>query len=78
MMNMIIYTKRFRDTGKRNFEEILIKWLLFLLKQSPTTFNFGLASTFFFVFRTLSMRQKTKNHQNQGSIEKKIDFFPVP
>jgi hypothetical protein len=24
----------------------------------------------------LSMRQKTKNHQNQGSIDKKFDFFP--
>ncbi len=22
------------------------------------------------------MRQKTKNHQNQGPIEKKFDFFP--
>jgi hypothetical protein len=22
------------------------------------------------------MRQKTKNHQNQGSIDKKFDFFP--
>ncbi len=22
------------------------------------------------------MRQKTKNHQNQGSIDKKCDFFP--
>jgi hypothetical protein len=44
--------------------------------QPPPTFNFGLASNFFFVYRTLSMRQKTKNHQNQGSVDKKFDFFP--
>jgi hypothetical protein len=42
--------------------------------QPPPTFNFGLASIFF-VYRTLSMRQKTKNHHNQGSIDKKFDFF---
>ncbi len=44
--------------------------------QPPPTFNFGLASNCFFVYRTLSVRQKTKNHQNQGSIDKKFDFFP--
>jgi hypothetical protein len=43
--------------------------------QPPPTFNFGLALKFFFVYRILSMRQKTKNHQNQGSIDKKFDFF---
>jgi hypothetical protein len=43
--------------------------------QPPPTFNFGLASKIFFVYRILSMRQKTKNHQNQGSIDKKFDFF---
>jgi hypothetical protein len=48
-------------------------------KATTTNFNFGLASNFFFVYRTLSMRQKTKNHQNQGSIDQKFDFFsPVP
>ncbi len=31
-------------------------------KQPPTTFNFGLALNFLFIYRTLSMRQKTKNH----------------
>ncbi len=47
--------------------------------QPPPTFNFGLASNFLFVFRILSMRQKYKKHQNQGSIDKKFDFFsPVP
>jgi hypothetical protein len=44
--------------------------------QPPPTFNFDLISNFFLVYRTLSMRQKTKNHQNQGSIDKKFDFFP--
>ncbi len=44
--------------------------------KPPPTFNFGLSSNFFFVYRILSMRQKTKNHQNQGSIDKKFDFFP--
>ncbi len=44
--------------------------------QPPPTLNFGLSSNFFFVYRILSMRQKTKNHQNQGSIDKKFDFFP--
>ncbi len=43
--------------------------------QPPPTFNFGLTSNLFFVYRTLSMRQKTQNHQNQGSIDKKFDFF---
>jgi hypothetical protein len=49
--------------------------LIWAQRQPPPTFNFGLASNFFFVYRTLSMRQKTKNHQNQGSIDKKFDFF---
>ena len=44
--------------------------------QPPPTFNFGHTSNFFFVYHTLSMRQKTKNHQNQGSIDKKFHFFP--
>ncbi len=44
--------------------------------QPPPTFNLGLTSNFFFVYRTLSMRQKTENHQNQRSIDKKFDFFP--
>ncbi len=43
--------------------------------QPPPTFNFGQASKFFFVCRIFSMRQKTKNQQNQGSIDKKFDFF---
>jgi hypothetical protein len=41
-----------------------------------TTFNFDLASNFIFVYRTLRMRQKTKNYQNQESTDKKIKFFP--
>ena len=32
--------------------------------QPPPTFNFGLTSNFFFVYRTLSMRQKTQNLQD--------------
>ena len=42
---------------------------------SMPTFNFGLASNFFLVYRTLSMRQKTQNHRKQGSFDKKFDFF---
>ncbi len=45
-------------------------------KQPPPTFNSGLASNFFLVYRTLSMRQKTKNHRTQGSFDKIFDFFP--
>jgi hypothetical protein len=48
------------------------------LKQPPQTFNFGLASNLIFAYRTLSIWQKTNIHQNQGSIDKKIDFFPSP
>ncbi len=44
-------------------------------KQPPPTFNCGLTYNFFFIYRTLSMRQKTINLRNQGSIDKKIDFF---
>ncbi len=42
---------------------------------TTTNFYFWPSFKFFFVYRTLSMRQKTKNHQNQGSIDKKIRFF---
>ncbi len=28
------------------------------------------------VYRTLSLRQKTKNHRKQGSFDKKFDIFP--
>ena len=45
------------------------------MQQQPT-FNFGLTKIFFFIYRTLSMRQKTINLRNQGSFDKKIDFFP--
>ncbi len=44
-------------------------------KQPSPTFNFGLASNFIFVYRTLSMRQKIKNQQNQGSYDNKMFFF---
>jgi hypothetical protein len=46
--------------------------------QQQSTFNFGLTKIF---YRTLSMRQKTKNDRNQGSNAKKIFFwvsFPSP
>ncbi len=46
--------------------------------QPSPTFNFDLVSNFIFVYRTLSMRQKTKNYQNQDSTDKKINFFPNP
>jgi hypothetical protein len=46
-------------------------------KATTNNFLFGptVASNIFFVYRTLSMRQKTQNHRNQGSIDKKIRFF---
>jgi hypothetical protein len=47
-------------------------------KATTTNFSFGLASNFTFVYRSLSMRQKTENHQNQGPIDKKLIFSPVP
>ncbi len=40
-----------------------------------STFNFGLAYIFLFIYRTLSTRQKTKNIRNQGSYDKKMDFL---
>jgi hypothetical protein len=49
--------------------------------QQQSTFNFGLTKIFLFIYRTLSMRQKTKNDRNQGSNAKKIFFlvlFPSP
>jgi hypothetical protein len=44
-------------------------------KATTTNFYFWPSFKIFFVYRTLSMRQKTKNRQNQGSIDKKFDFF---
>jgi hypothetical protein len=35
--------------------------------QQQTTFNFGLTKIFYFIYRTLSMRQKTKNYRIKGS-----------
>ncbi len=49
--------------------------------QQQLTLNFGLTEIFFLIYRTLSMRQKTKNNRNQGSNAKKIFFlvlFPSP
>ncbi len=46
-------------------------------RATTTNFKFWPSFKFFFVYRTLSMRQKTKNHQNQGSIEKNSIFSPV-
>ncbi len=43
--------------------------------QEQSTFNFGLTKIFFWIYRTLRMRQKTKNDRNQGSNAKKILFF---
>jgi hypothetical protein len=44
-------------------------------KATTTNFNFGLDSNFFMVYLIPSMRQRTKNHRNQGSIYEKIHFF---
>ncbi len=49
--------------------------------QQQLTLNFGLTKFFFLIYRTLSMRQKTKNNRNQGSNAKKKFFwvlFPSP
>ncbi len=42
--------------------------------QPTPTFNLG-HGQFFFIYRTLSVRQKTKNVGNQGSNDKKNLFF---
>jgi hypothetical protein len=47
------------------------------MQQQPT-FNFGLTKYFFLIYRTLSMRQKTKNDRNQGPNAKKKFFGLVP
>jgi hypothetical protein len=47
-------------------------------KATTTNFYFVLVSNIFFVYHTLSVRQKTQNHQNQGSINKKFNFLAVP
>jgi hypothetical protein len=44
------------------------------MQQLPT-FNFGLTKNFFFIYRTLSMRQKTKNYRIRGSNAQKILFL---
>jgi hypothetical protein len=48
------------------------------MQQLPTL-NFGLTKIFFFFYRTLSMRQKTKNYRIKGSNAKiflKFFYFP--
>ena len=48
------------------------------MQQLPT-FNFGLTKIFFFIYRTLSMRQKTKNYRIRGSNAQKffyLFYFP--
>jgi hypothetical protein len=48
-------------------------------KSTTANFLFCPRFKYFFVYRTLSMRQKTQNHRNQGSIDKKNSiFFAVP
>jgi hypothetical protein len=44
------------------------------MQQLPT-FNFGLTKNFFFIYRTLSMRQKTKNYRIRGSNAQKNIFI---
>jgi hypothetical protein len=46
--------------------------------QQQSTFNFGVTKNFFLIYRTLSMRQKNKNDQNQGSNATKNFFGFVP
>jgi hypothetical protein len=49
---------------------------IWALMQPPPTFNFGLTSNFFLFTAHSVCGKKTKNHQNQVSIDKKFDFFP--
>ncbi len=44
------------------------------MQQLPT-FNFGLTKNFFFIYRTLSIQQKTKNYQIRGSNAQKIFYL---
>jgi hypothetical protein len=44
------------------------------MQQLPT-FNFGLTKIFFFFYRTLNMRQKTKNYRIKGSNAKNFFLF---
>ncbi len=44
------------------------------MQQLPT-FNFGLTKIFLFIYRTLSMRQKTKNYRIKGSYAKIFYFL---
>jgi hypothetical protein len=46
--------------------------------QQQSTFIFGLTKIFFLIYRTLSMRQKTKNDRNQGQMLKKKFFCLLP
>ncbi len=43
--------------------------------QQQSTFNFGLTKNFFLIYRTLSMRQKTKTIEIRGQMLKKIFFW---
>jgi hypothetical protein len=43
-------------------------------RQPAPTSNFGQLN-FFFIYRTLSMPQKTINLRNQGSFDKNFNFF---
>ncbi len=47
-------------------------------KQPSPTFNFGLASNFIFVYRTLRMRQKPKTIEIRGQMKKKCFFWISP
>ncbi len=48
------------------------------MQQLPT-FNFGLTKNFCFIYRTLSMRQKTKNYRIRGSnAQKNVFLFYFP
>ncbi len=44
-------------------------------KATTTNFQFWPNLKFFLVYRTLSTRQKIINLRNQGSFDKKFDFF---
>ncbi len=44
-------------------------------KAATTNFEFWPSLNFLFIYRTLSMRQKTENVRNQGSNDKKMDFL---
>jgi hypothetical protein len=56
----------------------LSRWVRLVQKTQAKTSHTWAPLKFFFVYHTLSMQQKTENHQNQESINKKWIFWFSP